>query len=115
MRACAARGKVIGLSVVCQYKIGKSQHLSENRVNKWHKCRKTVKKLLLLIILGNIQGSYKSCEYVGHAYIGHNHLVPLYEISLLRMLELLYYRESTAHARVLLASKKEEAWPWVIS
>ena len=34
MRACAARGKAIGLSVVCQHKIGKSQHLSKSRVTQ---------------------------------------------------------------------------------
>ena len=42
MHACAARGKAIGLSVVCclssvSIKIGKSQHLGESRVNKWDK------------------------------------------------------------------------------
>ena len=42
MCACAARGKVIGLSVICRLlsvsiKIGKSQHLSESRISIWDK------------------------------------------------------------------------------
>ena len=51
------------------------------------------------LTLGNRRGSYKPCEYVRHVYIRHAH----YELgSLLRMLKLLYYRESTAHARAFL-------------
>ena len=52
VRACAARGKAIGLSVVCclssvSIKVSKSQHLSESRISKWDKECKTAKKHLV--------------------------------------------------------------------
>ena len=104
VHACAARGKAIGLSVVCRLlfvsiKIGKSQHLSESGINKWDKmmCDSEKTPSVSFLTLGSTQGSYKSCKYDGHAYVGHAHLVP-YGVycacssfwSLLRMLELLY-------------------------
>ena len=53
------------------------------------------------LTLGNTQRSYKSCEYVGHAYIGHAHLV-LHEVYCARSSYFTISGESTAHAQAAL-------------
>ena len=90
MYACAAGGKAISLSV--SIKIGKSQHLSKSRVNKWDK-------------INGVRQRKNTC-YLILQYPGKLQIVRVCRTCLHRTRPCLscstIYRESTVHARAAL-------------